>query len=325
MYGAILQGIGSVAQGFGLGNSEPDKGPDIHVQYKENRFHEAELFRQKMAMAKNHGIHPLAMLGIPTSNFQPAVTVGGSDGGTDWSSIGAGAGQIANTFVKPPEDKPPELSEFDRRTQAANLRILEANAKRAEWEALGTEFKVADYAAPRLLTGQPGNPPGARVSNDAVEMQRIAAEQSGLSPSVFTAGSGLGLKQEVLPPHPLKLGYGAATDQAFVTTMDSTGRPGTVLNQNALQAEFNDGATMTLLTRIFGVDRAIEIMAAMEQLPLVGGIGAALGAAGIAGKRLYDYLGRQKTDADRRRDEMRREHRRRSIGRVRNWFRKGGD
>lgn len=317
--GALASGVGSIASGFGLGRSKPDKGPDIHVQYKENLLHEMNMFNQKISLAQQHGLHPLSVLGIPTGNFSPAVTVGGSDGGTDWSSIGAGVNQIANTFVKPPEDKPPEVSEFDRRAQAANLRILEANAKRAEWEALGTEFKVADYAAPRLITGQPGNPPGARVSNDAVEMQRIAAEQSGLSPSLFTGGSGLGLKQEVLPPHPLKLGYGAGTDQAFVTTMDAHGKPGTVLNQNAIQAEFEDGATMTLLTRIFGVDRAIEIMAVLEQSGVIAGVGA---AAAAAGKLWYDRMGRQRAEALKRRPVRPRSTLRRD---ARGRFMRGGD
>lgn len=322
-FGAIASGIGSIASGFGLGKSEPDKGPDIHVQYKENRFHEHELFQQKMAMAKAHGIHPLAMLGIPTSNFSPVVSSGGYDSGTDWASIGAGANQLAGAFVKPPEDKPPTIDPLEKRAAEANVRLLEAQAKRAEWEALGTEWRVADYAAPRLLTGQPGNPPGARASNDVIEMQRIAAEQSGLSPSVFAGGSApLSMKQEVLPPHPNKLGYGAGTDQALVTTMDPTGKPGTVLNQNAVQAEFEQGATMTLLTRLYGVDQAVEIMAALEQTGLIAGLGLA-GAA--AGKLAYKYFGRQRSEAELRQREMRAEHNRRRIGRVRRWFRKGGD
>lgn len=286
--GGILSGVGAIASGFGLGKSEPDKGPDIHVQYKENRFHEMELFNQKMALAKHHGIHPLAVLGIPTSNFSPVVSSGGMSAGTDWASIGAGASQLAGAFVKPPDDKTSSVDPLAERAAEANVRLLEAQAKRAEWEALGAEWRVADYAAPRLLTGQPGNPPGARVSNDVVEMQRLAAEQAGLSPHAISGGAApITLEQSVLPPHPRKLGYGAATDQAFVTTMDSTGRPGTVLNQNAIQAEFEQGATMTLLTRLFGVDRAIEIMAALEQK---GAIGAAALGAGYAAKKAWEIF-----------------------------------
>lgn len=286
--GSILSGVGAIAGGFGLGKSEPDKGPDIHVQYKENRLHEMQSFHDKMGLAKYHGLHPLAVLGVPPGNFSPVVSTGGMSAGTDFGAIGYGAGQIASSFVKPPEEKPGAVDPLERRAAEANVRILEANARRAEWDALGTEWRVADYAAPQLIQGQPGNPPRARLSNDAIEMQRLAAEQAGLSPSLFSGGSApITMEQSVLPPHPNKLGYGAGTDQAFNTVMDSKGKPGTVLNQNALQAEFNDGATMTLLTRLFGVDRAIEIMAALEQKGAIGGLGL---AAGYAAKKAWDFF-----------------------------------
>lgn len=290
--GSVLQGVGAVAGAFKSG----DKGPSMQEQSAATLGHERDSLNQsfnlKMDLAKQHGLHPLTVLGVPTGSFTPAVNVGGSSG-PDYAQLGYGANQIARSFVKPPEEVADPL---DLRAKEANVRLLEAQAKRAEWDALYSEFKTADYAAPQLLTGQPGNPPGARISNDAVEMAGIAAAQSGLPPSLFMNGgtSPLSMKQEVLPPHPSKLGHGAATDQAHITVMGADGKPASLLNQNAIQAEFNDGATMTLLTRMFGVDRAVEIMAAMEQKGLIGGT---LFAAAGAGKMIYDKLAQQRRDA----------------------------
>lgn len=292
-FAAVAQGAGSLLSGLGIGKSS-SKGPSPQEQAAATLGYERDSLNQKLALAKDHGIHPLSMLGVPMGSFTPTWYVGG-DRGADPAGIGQGAAQIARSFVKPPEES--QTDPLAQRAAEANVRLLEAQAKRAEWDALGTEWKVADYAAPRLLQGQPGNPPGARLSNDAVEMQRLAAEQAGLNPRLLGAPA-LGLKQDVLPPHPVKLGHGALTDQSMITVMGPDGKPASLLNQNAVQAEFNDGATMTWLVKTFGVERATEIMAALEQKGIFGALG--LAAAG-AGKMAYDYFARQGREADARR------------------------
>lgn len=295
--GSFLQGAGSLLGGLGFGSKEK-KGPSLQEQYAAQQGHERDSFNQKMALAKQHGIHPLAMMGIPMSTFAPSI-VPESSSGVDFAQLGYGANQIASNFVKPPDDKPV----VDPRADAladANLRLAKAQASRAEWDALHAQFQVEDMAR-QSLVGQPGNPPGARVSNDVSAMRSLAAAQSGLDPAVFGGASPLSMKQEVLPPHPRKLGYGAGTDQAFVTTMDATGKPGTVLNQNAIQAEFEDGATMTLLTRLYGVDRATEIMAVLEQKGLIGGV---LAAGAAAGKLFYDRMAKQRRGAFQKRKTL---------------------
>lgn len=292
--GSILSGVGAIASGFGLGSKDEPKGPDIHVQYKENLLHEMNMFNQKMKLAEHHGLHPLSVLGVPTGNFSPTVYVGGGGRDRDFGQIARGAGQIANAMVEPPEQP---VDPYAERERDARLRILEADAKKAEWEALGTEWRVADYASPRLLAGQPGNPPGVRISNDAVEIQRLAAEQSGLSPSLFSRPD-VKLEQSVLPPHPSKLGHGAATEQAHLSVIGADGKIASLLNQNAIQAEFEQGATMTWLVNRFGVERATEIMAAIEQK----GILAGMGVAGAAAYKLWrDRMAEQRRKAlDRR-------------------------
>lgn len=298
--GTLASGAGSLLSGFGFGGggNKVDEGAirglnDINGRHQKDMefILRQQEFNQKMDLAKQHGLHPLSVLGVPMGGGSVVThTVPEDNRFPDFAQIGYGASQIAGSFVKPPPEDPMvgEMRELE-------LRRLRAETSRAEWEALGTEFRVADMAAPKLLMGQPGNPPGARTSNDATILRDLAAAQSGISPSLI-AGSGapISMKQEILPPHPRNLGYAAGTDQALVSTMDPTGKPGTVLNQNAFQAEFNDGATMTLLVKHFGVDRAVEIMSALEQSGVVGGM--ALGAVGAA-KLWYDRMAKQRADA----------------------------
>lgn len=293
--GGLMSGAGSLLSGLGIG-SKASKGPSPAEQAAATLGYERDSFNQKMKLAEDHGIHKLSMLGVPMGSFTPAFHVG-SDSGPDFAAIGHGANQIARSLVKPPESETDQAAD---RLLDANIRIAEANAKRAEWAALGEEWRVADMAAPALINGQPGNPPGARVSNDVVQMSALAGAQSGLDPAIFAGGSSpIKMEQSVLPPHPLKLGHGAATDQAHVTVMGADGKPASMLNQNVVNAEFEQGATMTVLTRMFGLERATEIMAVLEQKGLLGA--AALGV-GALGKFFYDRMGKQRTDAFKQRD-----------------------
>lgn len=284
---ALISGGAQILGGL-LGGSS-NKGPTLEDQTNNQLIYQDRTFRQKMEMAQIHGLHPLSVLGIPPANFSPQISTGG-DSGPDYNAISAGAGTIARGFVKPPEQ--PEETDEEKRIRAANVRLAEAQATRTEWDALRAQWTTED-----LLRGQPGNPPGVRTSNDSSTVQSLAAAQAGVSPATL-AGSGTELKQSILPPHPLKLGHGLGTDQTWITGMDQNGKPFSALNPNLIQADFEDGATITALSKIYGPERAIEIMAVLEQAGPIAGIGAGLAATG---KVLYDYFAKQRAEALKRR------------------------
>jgi len=283
---ALAQGAGSLLSGLGFGKSK-SSAPGLQEQSAAALGHERDSFNQKMALAKQHGIHPLSVLGVPSTTFSPAI-VAASGNDTDYSAIGSGIERIAQSQVKPPEAKPNEPDPAQVRMQDAQLRTAEANAKRSEWEALAAEWRASD-----LLRGQPGNPPALRTSNDSASLQQLAAAQAGVKPSLFTGGK-VDLKQDILPPHPSLLGHGLGADQSFIRGVDQHGKFYSVLNPNLIQADFEDGATITALSKIYGPERAIEIAAVLEQAgPIAGG----LGAVGAAGKLAYDYFSKQRADA----------------------------
>lgn len=289
---ALASGAGSLLSGLGFGKSKaPDPSYMIALQQQAALKHEADSFNQKMSLAEQHGLHPLAVLGAPATTLTPAIPLGDSRG-VDFSSIGSGVERIAKTFVKPPEDVQPAADPRADRMVDANLRLAEANAQRAEWDALRSQWTTQD-----LLRGQPGNPPALRTSNDAAGIQRLAAEQAGVSPNLFSGGK-VDVKQDVLPPHPSILGHGLGADQSFIRGVDQHGNFYSVLNPNLIQADFEQGATITALSKIYGPERAIEIAAVLEQ---AGPIGAAAAGIGYAGKKLYDYFGKQGRSADARR------------------------
>lgn len=319
--GQFLGGAGSILSGLGIGGSK-SKGPSLQEQYAAAQGHERDSFNQKMSLAQQHGIHPLAMLGVPMNTFQPSI-VPETTSGPDFAAIGHGAEQVSRSFVKPPDAQSDPMQD---RLVAANVRLAEAQAKKAEWDALRSEFATADVAAPPLLQGQPGNPPRLRVSNDVSHMEQLVAAQSGIPLSYLTRGNPpVDIKQQVLPPHPSKLGHAAATDQAHVTVMDTRGDPVSVLNQNAVQAEYERGATITLLAKHFGLERAIEISAALENSGELGALGLGVG---YLGKKAYDYLARQRRNAEARQKELKLNKSRTRLRNSRGQFvrsLKGGD
>lgn len=295
---ALISGAAQIVGGL-LGGDEAPAQPTIWEQANAQLWHDRNTFNQKMELAKQHGIHPLSVLGVPTANFSPIIANGGQDTGPDYAQMAHGAGTIARSFVKPPDE--PEVSVEQRRMESANLRIAEANANRAEWDALRSQFQAQDMVAPMVLSGQAGNPPAQRMSNDVINTTQLAARQAGISPSMFSsAGKGgpIDLKQEILPPHPLQLGTGAGTDQTWINVIDQNGKMARVLNPKAIQAEFEQGATLTALSNIYGPDTAIKMAAVLENSGVIGG---ALGVAGLAGKKIYDYFKGQANRADSRR------------------------
>lgn len=283
---SLAGGAGQLLSGLGFGSKKAPAQPTIWEQYNANLWHEQNLFNTKMELAKQHGIHPLSVLGVNTSNYSPVLTTGGQDAGVDFNAMGQGASQIARTFVKPPEEAPDPMA---ARIMEANVRTAEANAKRAEWEALRSEFAAADTAAPQLLMGQPGSPPGVRTSNDVVQMQGLVAEQSGI-PRNYLAGQTeppVTVNQKVAPPHPTRPGFAAAADQGNQVIFDKNGKPVELVRNEAVQADIEKGATFQALAQIFGIERALQITAVMENEGLLMG---GVVAAGYGAKTLYEYI-----------------------------------
>lgn len=286
--GPILSGAGAIFGGLGVGKKSPDNAYNIALQEQSSLRHEKDSFNQKMELAKQHGLHPLSVLGVPTSTFSPAI-LSDSSGSADLGAIGYGANQISSAFVKPPEGQQPQAptSEEERITQA-NLRIAEANANRAEWEALHSQWRTED-----MLRGQPGNPPGVRVSNDVAVTRSLAAAQAGVSPGMFSGG-GVQLEQKVTPPHPSLLGHSMGADQSFQRMVDKDGKLFSMPNPNVYQPDIEQFGTFHYLSNKYGVDKAMNIMAVLEQAPLAGGL---FGTAAAGGYAAYKYFAKQRADA----------------------------
>ncbi|QXP44150.1 MAG: DNA pilot protein [Arizlama microvirus] len=284
--GSLLGGAGSLASAFGGGGNKVDEGAvrglnDINGRHQKDMEYilRQQEFNQKMALAKEHGLHPLSVLGVNVggSTITPSVVGSGAqDTGPDFEKIGYGANQVLRSFVKPEAADVAEPDPMAARILDANVRTAEANANRAEWDALRSQFNAEDMARVNLM-GQPGNPPGVRTSNDVTRITDFVAHQSGI-PNYYTRPGGpVEVKQTVAPAHPRNLGHTAATDQAWQTIMDQNGKPTSVVRSEAVQADIEKGATFQWAAKMFGVENALKITAIMENENLLIG-----GAAGLA-------------------------------------------
>lgn len=290
--GEFLGGVGSIASAFGGDSRDPiaDTRAANYLALVQHNDLTAQDFNLKMKLAKNHGIHPLSVLGVPSpgAGFSPILSYGGTDTGPDFSAIGYGANQIAKSFVDPPA--PVEDRQHEDPRQA---RLIDAQVRLAE--ARAGEAEVSQIMAMNNLLGQPGNPPGVRASNDVNAASLDVARMSGLPLSYFSAGAAspsVEVKQQVAPPHPSKTGHAAATDQHWLTVRDQSGRDVSVVNPQAINADLEKGATYTALAKIFGAERAMQITAVMENEGLL--MGGAV-AAGYGLKQLFEYIhGRSK-------------------------------
>lgn len=272
--GALASGAGQILSGLGFGGGSKGEQLSGRQQQQLQLHHERQSFEQKMQMAHEQGLHPLAMMGVPMSsvNITPNYP---QDSGPDFAAIGAGVNTLASSVVKPLE-KGPDSNE--QRIIDANVRLAEANAKRAEWDALRSEFSAADQAAPQIIMGQPGNPPGVRRSNDVIQMEGLVAEQSGLPASWLRGNqSPIEIKQKVAPPHPRNVGHTAATDQGWQRIQDANGQQTSVVRSEAVQSDIEKGATFQALAKVFGIERAMQITAIMENEHLLMGTAAASG------------------------------------------------
>lgn len=283
--GSFLGGAGQLLGGLGVGKDKPPPVMPPAEQSHHVREHERLQFQDKMALAKEHGLHPLSVLGVPVgSSFSPVISSGAVDTGPDFASIGYGAGQIAKSFVQPPapvEDRhhPDPLED---RLKLANVRYAEARAGQAETAYMNEQLSQM------ALLGQPGRPPGVVRSNDTNALQSQVALESGIPMSYVGAQNApVQIEQKVLPPHPNLRGVAAGADQAMLRVVDPKGGHGTVVNSQAINADLEKGATFTALAKVYGVDQAMAITAALENEGLL--IGGAV-AAGYGIKNLYNYI-----------------------------------
>lgn len=277
--GQFLGGVGSVASAFSGGGSKFDEGATRAASYL-SQLHDHDnmvsLFRGKMNMAKEHGLHPLTVLGVPFQSSGMPIISSSSDA-PDFGALGDGIGAIGRSLVKPPEqsDQP---DPNQRRLIDASVRRAEAEASLAEWKAVLAEFDAVNATSSHLLQGQPGNPPGVRTSNDVAHMQGLVAEQSGIPLSyVQGANAPVEVRQTVAPPHPRNVGHAAGTDQAWQTVMGKDGVPSSVVRQEAIQSDIEKGATFQFLAKHFGIDKALLITGIMENEHLLMGTAAAGG------------------------------------------------
>lgn len=288
---AVAGGAGQLLSGLGFG-SKTVKGPNLQEQSLAALGHERDSFNQKMQLAKQHGIHPLSVLGVPMATFTPAVTPDYQTGGADFSAIGSGIERISKSFVKPPEAPEPQPDPAALRIQDAQVRIAEAQAKKMEWDALGAQWRTED-----LLRGAPGRPPALRMSNDAASLLPLAAAQAGVSPGMLR-GNGVTMEQKISPPHPSLLGHSLGANQSFGRMVDSDGQLYSSPNPDVFQPDIEQYGTFHTLANRFGVHKALQIMAGLEQAPVVGGV---LGALGAGAYGLYRYFGKQREEALRKR------------------------
>lgn len=287
--GSLLGGLGSAFGGKSEGLSpEAAMLAQSYMGIKHDHDNLHSQFNLKMNLAKQHGLHPLSVLGVPFSGGSMPAVVSGGDSGPDYSDLGNAVANVSRSFVKPPEESPDPYAE---RMAQASVRMAEANANRAEWEALRSQWNAQD-----IIRGQPGNPPAVHTSNDVVGTRALAAAQAGVSPGMFSGGT-VNLEQSVTPPHPRILGHAAGADQSFQRMVDKDGFLYSTPNPNVYNPDIEHFGTFHFLSNRYGADKALNIMAALEQAPVAGGILGALGAGAYAVKR---YFGQQRIDAERR-------------------------
>lgn len=266
----------------------------IYLQERSSLQQQKDAFNLKMEQAKSYGIHPLALLGVPTSSFSPTISQS-----QDYSSLGDGASQIAKSFVQPPNYAPvedrsvPHKMPVDPRVDeilTSNARLAKTQADKAEW----------DFAMSQMnWLGQPGRPPAVRSSNDTNYSQAQVAAQSGLPLSYFSGKNpAVSVEQTVLPPHPDSFGFAAATQQPWLNVMDRDGKQVPIINSDVISADIEDGATFQALSKIFGIEKALAMTAALEQS---GPIGTVLGVGALAARQWYRNMAKQRADALKRR------------------------
>lgn len=155
--GALLGGIGSLASGLGIGSkgtSRKRERDSARIAYEEALRYAPQEFQQKMDLAKQHGIHPLMMLGVGSPQVvQPSVV--SSDRGMDFGSIAQGGVDIARALSGGTQTNMEKLQE----------RLLAAQIEGQEIDNVSRASQIARVNAA-------GSPPAA--SNMASAKEKIS-------------------------------------------------------------------------------------------------------------------------------------------------------
>ena len=142
--GSLASGIGSLASGFGFGQS---KGKSQTSQRANQLLYDLVRPTQMVKAAKMAGLHPAYVMGTGQS-LSPGFSGGGRS--TDLDAIGAGAEKIATAIGGPANKR------YQAQLRHLGLRQAEAEARRTEADAALMESELA-----RARQGAMANKEGA--------------------------------------------------------------------------------------------------------------------------------------------------------------------
>jgi len=230
-------------------------------------------FTQKMAMAKEQGLHPLSVLGIPTAS---APIVSGSQ--MIGSNAGSGGFDTRRHDVAQP-------SEYDTRMMEYNERIASANARVAEARAADAERPIAYDST--VAVGRPNS-----VSNDQIRMQSklsgVPAKNITFGGNKSLAGTGdaalINIKpDEINASRPNNPGMAAGVAPGFREVRTPDGKTLLVPDQSVIQTEIDEGALYnSLINHGVSPSAALDIVG-LKDVILTGFAGVA-GVGGLAWK-----------------------------------------
>lgn len=226
-------------------------------------------FNQKLELAKQHGIHPLSVLGVPM-----ATTTVGASAHESNSPISISGGDVGR-------NRDPELTAHDERMMEYNERLASANARAAESRAISDELEARQRA--QVLLGQQVGP--GRVSNDQL------VTQSRLSGVAVKDISGPQSVIKINPSEVVATRPGDPSMEAGVpASLQEVLLPGDkrfiVPSQKNMQVDMEGGEMIATLMNYGGLplDAAIATTAL---LPVVGPAVAGLGYAAHRGFRAW--------------------------------------
>lgn len=149
--GALNKLVGNLSDTYGTGEKLRDvKRREAREDYLSN---ERMGIQARVEGAKAAGLHPLAALGFQSG--APATYVGGGDPiqPGQWDS-----------------GPPPQQQRTEAKADPLQVRIMEANARRAEAEAELSEINA--HNAMRALATQPGNGPPNMIENPTLPTEK---------------------------------------------------------------------------------------------------------------------------------------------------------
>lgn len=242
-------------------------------------------FSQKMQMAREQGLHPLTVLGVPMSS---APMVGAASHEYQASpGSGVSLGDVGR-------HEPAPLSDAEKRMMEYNERIASANARDAEATAARNELQLMRDSS--VSVGRPGS-----VSNDVQVLRQSALSGVPASRIKFGGGSHGTSDTALISIEPDKVtasspdnpGLTAGVKPSLMRVIGDDGRSFKVADPSVLQTEIDDGALYNSL-----VNHGVSPAAAMDfvaykdmALTALGVLGA---GAGLAFKRYRDISAARK-------------------------------